>query len=345
MTSSVLEPPSRDSSARGTPSAPTAPAAHSVHSAQSAHSARRHVRWHIAVFLAPALLVYLAVMVLPLVETLRLAFFQEAGQGLEQQRVFVGLANFRTLLGDERWAYHFWNALANNVYFFAIHMLVMVPLAIGLAALLSLRRLRGGGFYRTALFLPTMLSFVIVAFVWRLILSPLWGIAPNLLDAVGLRGLFAPYLGREQYALTTLGLISVWKELGVPLVLMYAAMLAIPDEILEAAEIDGITGVYQFFKIKLPLLWPTVGVVAILTFVSNFNSFDLIYTSQGVAAGPNYSTDILGTLLYRTFFGAQFQSGDPHMGSTIAAMMFVLILAVVSLYLFFVQRKLVRYQL
>ena len=339
MTSTVLEPAGRDSSASG---ADPAPAAHSAH---SAHSPRRHVRWHIGVFLAPALLVYLAVMVLPLVETLRLAFFQEAGQGVGQQRVFVGLANFRMLLGDERWAYHFWNALANNVYFFAIHMLVMVPLAIGLAALLSLRRLRGGGFYRTALFLPTMLSFVIVAFVWRLILSPLWGIAPNLLDAVGLRGLFAPYLGREQYALTTLGLISVWKELGVPLVLMYAAMLAIPDEILEAAEIDGITGVYQFFRIKLPLLWPTVGVVAILTFVSNFNSFDLIYTSQGVAAGPNYSTDILGTLLYRTFFGAQFQSGDPHMGSTIAAMMFLLILAVVSLYLFFVQRKLVRYQL
>lgn len=307
---------------------------------QPSVAVRRPVRWHIAVFLAPALLVYLAVMVVPLVETLRLAFFQE----VDQQRVFVGLANFRTLLGDERWAYHFWNALGNNAYFFAIHMVVMVPLAIGLAALLSLKRVKGGGFYRTALFLPTMLSFVIVAFVWRLILSPLWGIAPNLLDAVGLRWLFAPYLGKEEYALTTLGFISVWKELGVPMVLMYAAMLAIPDEILEAAEIDGITGLYQFFKIKLPLLWPTVGVVAILTFVSNFNSFDLIYTSQGVAAGPNYSTDILGTLLYRTFFGTN-QAGDPHMGSAIAAMMFVIILAVVSAYLFFVQRRLVRYQL
>lgn len=308
--------------------------------AAQAPAVRRPVRWHIAVFLAPALLVYLAVMVVPLVETLRLAFFQE----IDQQRVFVGLANFRTLLGDERWAYHFWNALGNNAYFFAIHMVVMVPLAILLAALLSLKRVKGGGFYRTALFLPTMLSFVIVAFVWRLILSPLWGIAPNLLDAAGLRWLFAPYLGKEEYALTTLGLISVWKELGVPMVLMYAAMLSIPDEILEAAEIDGITGVYQFFKIRLPLLWPTVGVVGILTFVSNFNSFDLIYTSQGVAAGPNYATDILGTLLYRTFFGTN-QAGDPHMGSAIAAMMFVIILAVVSLYLFFVQRRLVRYQL
>ena len=112
----------------------------------------------------------------------------------------------------------------------------------------------------------------------------------------------------------------------------------------EAAEVDGIVGVRQFLKIKLPLLWPTVGVVTILTFVSNFNSFDLIYTAQGVSAGPNYSTDILGTLLYRTFFGAQFQSGDPHMGSAIATMMFLIILAVVCVYLYFVQRRLVRYQ-
>lgn len=303
-------------------------------------AARRPVRWHIAVFLAPAMLVYTSVMVLPLVETLRLAFFQS----VEQQEVFVGLSNFISLFTDERMGWHFWNALKNNTYFFLIHMLVMVPLAILIAALLSIPRIRGSGFYRTAIFMPTMLSFVIVAFVWRLILSPLWGIAPNVLDAVGLKWLFAPYLGKEAYALTTLGLISVWKELGVPMVLMYAAMLAIPNEILEAAEIDGIVGISQFFKIKLPLLWPSVGVVAILTFVSNFNSFDLIYTAQGVSAGPNYSTDILGTLLYRTFFGAQFQFGDPHMGATIATMMFLIILAVVCVYLFFVQRKLVRYQ-
>lgn len=307
---------------------------------RAARSMRRPVRWHIAVFLAPALLVYTAIMVLPLGATLRLAFYQS----VEQQALFAGLANFRTLFGDARWSYHFWNALGNNSYFFLIHMVLMVPLAILLAALLSLPRLRGANLYRTAIFMPTMLSFVIVAFVWRLILSPIWGITPELLDLLGLGALFAPYLGKEAYALSTLGLISVWKELGVPMILMYSAMLAIPDEVIEAAEVDGIVGIAQFFKIKLPLLWPTVGVVTILTFVSNFNAFDLIYTAQGVSAGPNYSTDILGTLLYRTFFGAQFQAGDAHMGSAIATMMFVIILAVVCAYLYIVQRRLVRYQ-
>lgn len=305
-----------------------------------ARNARRPVRWHIAVFLAPAVLVYTAIMVLPLAATLHQAFYQSVAH----QPRFAALANFQTLFGDPRWAYHFWNALANNAWFFLIHLALMVPLAILLAALLSLPRMRGAAFYRTAIFMPTMLSFVIVAFVWRLILSPIWGITPHLLDALGLGELFAPYLGKEEYALTTLGLISVWKELGVPMILMYSAMLAIPDEVIEAAEVDGIVGVRQFFAIRLPLLWPTVGVVTILTFVSNFNSFDLIYTAQGVSAGPNYATDILGTLLYRTFFGAQFQSGDPHMGAAIATMMFLIILLVVCVYLYFVQRRLVRYQ-
>jgi raffinose/stachyose/melibiose transport system permease protein len=302
---------------------------------------RAPTRWHIAVFLAPAVLVYTVVMIVPLVETLRLAFFRSQGGASE----FVGFGNFAVLVFDPRWAAQFWNALLNNSHFFLIHIAVMVPLAIALAALLSVPRLRGAAFYRTALFMPTMLSFVIVGFGWKLILSPLWGVAPTLLDLVGLRSWFAPYLGKEAYALTALGFISVWQYVGVPMMLTYAALLSIPAEILEAAEIDGIVGISQFFKIKLPLLWPTIGVIAILTFVGEFDSFDLIYAAQGALAGPNFSTDILGTLLYRTFFGLQLQLGDPHMGATIATMMLLIILAVVCTYLFFVQRKLVRYQL
>jgi raffinose/stachyose/melibiose transport system permease protein len=299
------------------------------------------VRWHVAVFLAPTLAVYSAVMVLPLAETLRLAFFRSTA---ESQR-FVGLDNYLALLTDERWSHPFWNALANNTRFFLIHLLVMVPVAVLLAALLSLPRLRGGGFYRAAIFLPAMLSYVIIGFVWKLILSPLWGIAPSLLKAVHAGFLFHPWLGREEYALTTLGLVSCWQWLGVPMLLTFAALLAIPDEILEAAEIDGFTARQQFFWIKLPLLWPTIGVIAILTFVNNFNSFDLIYTAQGALAGPNFSTDILGTLLYRTFFGAQLQLGDPNMGAAIATTMLIIILGVVCCFLVLVQRRLVRYQM
>lgn len=298
------------------------------------------IRRHIAIFLAPAVLVYTAIMVLPLFGTLQLALFRE----IDGQATFVGFQNFRTLFGDSRWSVSFWNALGNNSWFFLIHMLVQNPIGILLAALLSSPRLRMRAFYRTAIFIPTILSFVIVGFCWKLILSPIWGVAPSLLDAVYLKSLFAPWLGKEAYALTTLSLISVWQFVGIPMMLIYAALLSIPDQVLEAAECDGITGMAQFWKIKLPLILPSIGIISVLTFVGNFNAFDLIYATQGALAGPNYATDILGTFLFRTFFGFQLQIGDPNMGSTIASIMFLIILAGVSIYLFGIQTRLRRYQ-
>ncbi len=303
-------------------------------------TARKPIRWHIAVFLAPAVLVYTAVMIIPLFGTLRLSLYSADNQ----QRVFVGLQNFATLFGDPRWSTTFWNALWNNTWFFIIHMLVQNPIGIALAALLSSPKLRFSAFYRTAIFIPTILSFVIVGFAWKLILSPLWGVAPNLLDLVGLKSLFTPWLGKEEYALTALGLISVWQFVGIPMMLIYAALLSIPDEVIEAAEMDGITGMAQFWKIKLPLILPSIGIISILTFVGNFNAFDLIYSAQGALAGPNFSTDILGTFLYRTFFGFQNQLGNPYMGSAIASMMFLIILTGVCIYLFTIQTRLRRYQ-
>ena len=303
-------------------------------------AARKHVRWHIPVFLAPAVLVYTAIMIIPLFGTLNLSLFNEVGD----VRVFVGLENFARLFGDPRWAAAFWNALGNNAWFFLIHMLVQNPIGILLAAILSTPGLRMATFYRTAIFIPTILSFVIVGFVWKLILSPIWGIAPGMLDLVGLKALFAPWLGREEYALTTLALISVWQFVGIPMMLIYAALLSIPEEVLEAAEIDGITGASQFWKIRLPLILPSIGIISILTFVGNFNAFDLIYVAQGALAGPDYATDILGTFLYRTFFGFQLQLGDPYMGSAIAGAMFGIILLGVCVYLFGIQTRLKRYQ-
>ncbi|WP_037111770.1 carbohydrate ABC transporter permease [Pseudorhizobium marinum] len=301
---------------------------------------KRPVRWHIAVFLAPAFLVYTAVMILPLVETLRLSLFNV----VDGTMAFVGLANFQRLFGDPRLAADFWNALWNNTIFFLIHMAVQNPIGIALAAMLSLPGLRFAAFYRSAIFVPTLLSFVIVGFIWKLILSPIWGIAPGLMDLVGLKSLFGPWLGKPESALITVSLISVWQYVGIPMMLIYAALLNIPDEVLEAAEIDGITGWGQFWKIKLPLILPSIGIISVLTFVGNFNAFDLIYTVQGALGGPDGATDILGTLLYRTFFGFQNQMGNRPMGATIATVMFLIILAGVSLYLFVIQRRIRRYQ-
>ncbi len=297
-------------------------------------------RWHIAIFLAPAVLVYTTIMILPLFGTLQLSLFQE----VDNAEIFVGMANFQKLFGEPLWADQFWNALRNNTWLFFLHMCIQNPIGILLAAILSSPILRFRGFYRTAIFVPTLLSFVIVGFVWKLILSPLWGVAPSLLDMIGLKSLFLPWLGKEAYALTTLSLISIWQFVGIPMMLIYAALLSIPEEILEAGECDGLTGIAAFWKLKLPLILPSIGIISILTFVGNFNAFDLIYVTQGALAGPDFSTDILGTFMFRTFFGFQLQLGDTNMGAAVASVMFVIILIGVCIYLFGIQTRLRRYQ-
>jgi raffinose/stachyose/melibiose transport system permease protein len=305
------------------------------------HRWHRRFPWHLVVFLAPAIVVYTAFMVWPLVDTLRLSLFRVDESG---QTVFGGIDNYVRLLTEPRWSPRFWGAFANNVVFFGIHMLVQNPIGLGLALLLTQRVLRGRMVYRALIFAPTVLSVVIIGFIWKLILSPLWGIARDGLGLMGLGDLFAPWLGLPETALITVSLISVWQWVGIPMILFSTALLSISDELLEAARVDGAGAWRIFWSIQLPLILPTVGIVAVLTFVGNFNAFDLIYSVQGALAGPEFSTDILGTFFYRTFFGFQLQLGNPIMGATIAGMMFLVILFGVCLYLFGLQRRLVRYE-
>jgi raffinose/stachyose/melibiose transport system permease protein len=291
-------------------------------------------------FLAPAVIVYTVFSIYPLFATIINSLYLRQPDG---SYLFNGLGNFQTLLGDTTWSKPFWNAFRNNCLFFFIHMVVQNPIGLLLAALLSLPRLRLAATYRTLIFMPTMLSVVIIGFTWQLILSPLWGIAKMLLGFVGLGFLFGPWLGVESTALLTTSLISVWQFVGIPMILIYTALLAIPDELIDAATVDGLNQFQAFVWVKLPLIWPAIGLVSVLTFVNNFNAFDLIYAMKGALAGPNFSTDIMGTLFYRTFFGNQLQLGDRSMGSTVATMMFIIILIGVMIYLFLIQRRMQRY--
>jgi len=296
---------------------------------------------HIIVFLAPAVLIYTVFMIIPLIDSLHLSFMSDG----TDENTFVGLKNYITLLTDDLWADQFWNAFKNNVIFFIINMLVQNPIALFLAALLSKRTLRGAGKYRTLIFIPTVLSVVIIGFIWQLILSPLWGIAEGFMTFFGMGEYFAPWLGLESTALVTVSLISVWQFIGIPLMLFYAALIGIPEELVEAATVDGANTWRIFWQIKFPLILPTVGIVTILTFVGNFNAFDLVYTIKGALAGPNFSTDILGTMFYRAFFGQQLQLGNAAMGSTVAGMMLLIILGGVVLYLAGWQRRITAYEI
>ena len=137
---------------------------------------------HILVFLAPATVIYTLFMIYPLADSIRLSLYTQDETGALS---FVGLQNYLTMLSDPHWSDAFWNALQNNVVFFLVHMLVQNPIGLLLAALLSLPRVRGRNTYRTLIFMPTMLSVVIIGFIWQLILNPLWGVSESLLGCEG----------------------------------------------------------------------------------------------------------------------------------------------------------------
>lgn len=298
--------------------------------------ARPKIPAHIVIFLAPAFLLYTIFMVWPLFDSIRLGFYTQDRAG---QLEFVGLGNYERLFFEPAWSDRLWGALYNNVIFFIIHLLVQNPVALLLAALLCRPVLRLRGFYRTAIFVPVLLSQVIVGFIWQLILNPLWGVSQTVLGLIGLEGLFRPWLGLEGSALVTLSLISVWQWVGLPMILFLAALLAVPEDLVDAARIDGAGDWRIFWSIKFPLILPTVGLVTILTYIGNFNAFDLVYVMQGIVGDPNFSTDLLGLLFYRTYFGFIMQLGNPTMAAAVASVTFLIILAGLVVYQVFWQGR------
>lgn len=287
---------------------------------------RRRIPRHVFVFLAPAVIIYTVFMVYPLLDSMRLSLLSDEG-------AFVGLENIRELFPGGSLSSQFWKALGNNFIFFGFHFLVQNPVGLLIAVLLTQQGLRGRGVYRTLIFGPALLSVVIVGFIWQLILSPLWGIIET------------PLLGKTNTALPTLSLMSVWQYVGIPMMFFYATLVAIPDDLLEAARVDGASGWKIFWKITFPLLLPMIGIISIITYIANLNAFDLIYSVQGALAGPEFSTDIMGTLFYRSFFGHQLQIGSTAAGATVATAMFVVILIGVLVYLFGFQRRVTTYEL
>ena len=305
--------------------------------------------YHIFVFLLPACLIYTIFMIYPLFDTIRISLYTQnlMGENIDNTgsvRTFIGLRNYYDLLFNDTWSWHFWNALKNNTYFFLLHVSVQTPVGLLIAAFLSSRELKFKSTYRTLIFLPAMMSIVIVGYLFNLILSPLWGIPQTILGTFGLEDIVQPWLGLKGPALITISLISIWQFVGIPMMLFYAALINIPEEILDAAKIDGSSATSTFWRIKFPLILPTIGLMCILTYVGNYNAFDLIFAMKSLYAGPEYSTDLMGTFFYRTFFGFQMQLGNPTMGAIVASTTFGIILVGVLIYLFAFQQRITRYQ-
>jgi len=279
---------------------------------------------HLVLFLTPALVIYGMFMAYPLISSLSYSVFEWDGY---VRKGFNGLQNFSTVL--TRWPYHerFWGAMSHNALFFGLTFAIQTTVGLFVAVLLA-KKWRGFAFFQAAYFLPHTLSLVVVGFLWRMLLNPTWGAVGQGLRSVGLGDWVRPWLGQSDTALVTIILVNAWAWLGFPILVYLAAVQAIPKEFHEAAVVDGASPWQDFRHVTLPLLLPSIAMVTILTFIWDFNAFELVFVMQGASGAPAYATDLLATFFYRTAFGDPTTGGEPGqigLAAAIGVLMLVVI--------------------
>lgn len=289
--------------------------------------------WVLALFLAPALLLYSLFIVYPLFSALQYSLFHWQGT---KSLGFAGPDNFTRLFSGV-YGDRLWRAFGHNMVFFAGTMLVQTTFGLAFAVLLRRAR-KGRRFLQTAYVLPHLVSPIVVGYLWSLMLSPQFGAVNAALRAVGLDSLAQPWTGDPALALPTLILVNAWQWIGFPMLLFSAALAAIPPEYEEAARVDGASGWRAFRHVTLPLLTPAIGIVTVLTFVGNMNILDLVYAMQGSQGAPAGATDVLGLLFYRTAFNNP-DPGAIGQASALAVVMFLFIFGVSILATGYLRRK------
>ncbi|HPE68793.1 MAG TPA: sugar ABC transporter permease [Thermotogota bacterium] len=290
---------------------------------------------YVLLFTVPALVLYTLFVIYPFLYSFILSFFSWSGVG---ERTFVGFQNFQRLVSGA-YADEFRNALLHNVYFFFANTIFELGLAFIIAIILA-SLTWGRRFFQTIVYLPNVISMVLVGFIWSMMLNPQWGLINHLLRSVGLKGWAQPWLGQESTALNTVILVNIWRNIGFYILVFFAAILAIPKELFDAAYIDGASNWRVTWKIVFPLTVPTFQTLLILLFIWSFNIFDVVYALEGVQAGPFRSTDVLGTLFYRTAFGGLGSSAQDYgLGAAVVVLVFCMVIPLSMVYAFMLDRR------
>ena len=247
-----------------------------------------------ALMILPALLIYALLYLYPTLSNLRYAFTE--WDGFLEPR-FVGFENFtRAVSNDDI----FTKVLGNNIEFSFLVIIFQTAFSL-LFAIFLVRTTKASVALRTLFFFPTILSSVSVAMVWQFLYEPNLGAINTVLRNIGLDSLALSWLGSETITLRALAFTQIWFHTGQMMVVYIAGLQQIPQELYEAAEVDGASRWQQFKSVTWPMALPTTAVVMAYTTIQSFRAFDLIYAMTG--GGPSNSTSILVTMVYITAFG------------------------------------------
>jgi len=292
---------------------------------------RRGIGWaqrlEIAALSGPALLIFLGFVIFPVLMAAYYGFYRWKGFGVPTN--FVGLQNYVTILQDSG----FREALWHNGVIVVLSLVLQGPIALGFALLLN-QKVRGQSIIRVLIFVPYVISEVIVGTGWSLMLQTN-GAVNDFLRSIGLGWLAHDWLANPKFAIWTLMLILTWKYIGFAVILFLAGMQNIPEELSEAAAVDGASYWQTHRRITVPLLGPTIRIWAFLSIIGSLQLFDLVYIIWG-----QYVSSTAGTSTMATYMVTEGRNaGNYGYGNAVAVVLFLISLVIALVYQRFVLRR------
>lgn len=250
----------------------------------------RRQAWIGFLFVLPILVLFIVFRLIPLIGSVGISLFDYRLSGIGD---FIGLSNFERLLGDAV----FWKAMVTTLWYVAMYVPLVIIVAFSCAALLNQLRF-GVGVARGILFLPYVTSYVLAGLVWKWVLAP-DGLINGIISKWNWEKV--PFLyGDSWLVLLSLVVVAVWKGFGYSMLILLAGMQAVPEELHEAAEVDGANARQRFFRITVPMLKPVVFFVLVIETIAGFQTFDSVYVMTG--GGPARASYTVVYLLYETGF-------------------------------------------
>jgi len=273
---------------------------------------------YIAGLLLPTLVVYTLYIIAPIFIALYYSFTRYSGIGTAK---FVGLTNYQRLFSDTT----FWISVRNTVIILFVDFLLLLVAAFLVAMLLN-NSLKYNGLCKALIFSPAIIAPIIVGIIWVYILDPEVGVLNGILDAIGLSGMKQQWIGGKTLSPYSIAVIYFWQQLGYIVTIYIAGLKMLPEEVLEAARVDGASPVQKVLYIIIPMIRTTISTVAVLIITGVFKIFEIVQQTTG--GGPNHMSETLVTYSYST----TFTNGEYGYGMSLATITFVFSIIIVGLY-------------
>ena len=246
------------------------------------------------IFLLPALVLFLTIIIVPIFMSVTYSLTEWDGIG---KKVFTGFDNYKELFLTN--SDGFWRAVKNSLIFAAGSVFVQLPISLILALILA-RGVKGERFYVSVYFIPVLISTVVIGQLWMKIYNPQYGLLNTVLRSMGLEQLTGNWLGDTKKVIFAVIVPVLWQYIGYHMLLMYASVRSISEEIFEAARIDGANVIQTALHITIPLMKPILKVCVTFAVVGSLKNFDLVYVMTG--GGPAGASQLPSTLMVETIF-------------------------------------------